>query len=110
GRDGKFDSYRIYEAPVLHADLQAQFPDMRSYIGSSLNNPSDIIRFSVTPQGLHSMLLSPGNGTQFIDPFTVNGNYYAVYAKRDLPQLDTPFVCEFIDDEIVDRMEDFDLD
>lgn len=110
GKDGKFDSFRVFEAPVLQADLQARFPGMRSYVGKSLNNPADMVRFSVTPQGFHSMLLSSERGVQFIDPFTETGNYYVVYSKRDLPMLDDPFMCGFVDGETLDRAEGFDID
>ncbi|HLT33640.1 MAG TPA: zinc-dependent metalloprotease family protein [Aquaticitalea sp.] len=94
----KLESFRVMEASVMHASLQAQFPEIRSYVGQSLQNPSNLIRFSVTPQGLHTMFFSGDSGTQFIDPYTKTGNFYIVYAKRNLPALDEPFICEFIDE------------
>lgn len=109
--DNKFESFRVMEASVMNLELQDQFPDIRSYVGQSVDRPSDLIRFSITPQGLHTMLLSSEKGTQFIDPYTKNGNFYMVYAKRNLPSLEDPWICEFVDsDETAERAIEFDLD
>ena len=98
--NGKLEAYRVMEASVMEPVLQERHPNIRSYVGQSIKNPSTIIRFSVTPQGLHTMTLSSNNGTQFIDPYYKNDNSYIVYAKSDLPSLDTRFECGFIDDDI----------
>ncbi len=95
--DNEFESFRVMEASVMHPELQAEFPNMRSYVGQSVDTPANLIRFSITPQGLHTMMLSPGQGTQYIDPYTRNGNFYMVYAKRNLPSLEDAWVCEFVD-------------
>ncbi|PHR71351.1 MAG: hypothetical protein COA67_06505 [Lutibacter sp.] len=99
--DGKLYSYSVMEASVFHPDLQAKYPNIRSYVGQGIENPSTIIRFSVTPQGLHAMLLSTDQGTQYIDPYSKNGNDYITYARKNLPVLDEKFICEFIDDEVL---------
>lgn len=107
--NGTFSSYRIKEASVMHEDLQASYPNIRSYVGQGIENPAAIIRFSVTPQGLHTMTLNTGNGAEFIDPYTENGDSYIVYAKRDLPALDTSFECRFDDHSVIDEVDDFDI-
>ncbi len=96
--DGSLETYRILEASVMHPTLQAKHPNIRSYVGQSIDNPSIIIRFSITPQGLHTMTLSSNKGTQFIDPYTKDSKSYIVYKKRDLPALDETFVCGFTDE------------
>ncbi|WP_344726868.1 reprolysin-like metallopeptidase [Corallibacter vietnamensis] len=107
--NGNFESFRVAEASVLHPDLQAQFPELRSYVGQSIENPETIIRFSITNQGLHGMFLSSERGTEFIDPYSKDGRGYVVYAKRDLPNLEDGFVCEYVDDEHLDLESDFDV-
>lgn len=96
--DGKLEPYRIKEASILAPELQRQVPNIRSYIGESIDNPGTVIRFSVTPQGLHTMTLSSKIGTQYIEPYTKDTNAYVVFARRDLSFEDRNFVCEF-DDE-----------
>ena len=48
--DGKFREYIVQEAPVMEAELQAKYPEIRSYVGWQKNNPENSIRFSVTPE------------------------------------------------------------
>lgn len=108
--NGNLEAFRVMEASIMHPDLQASYPQLRSYVGTSLENPSKTIRFSVTPKGLHTMTLSGDEGAQFIDPFTKNGNNYIVYAKRDLPALENDFICGFENDINLDDSTDFDLD
>lgn len=93
------ESFRVTEATIMHPELQEKFPEIRSYAGQSVENPSTLIRFSVTSQGLHLMMLSPEHGAQFIDPYTKSGDNYIVYAKRNLPALDTPWECGVISDD-----------
>ncbi|WP_405294762.1 reprolysin-like metallopeptidase [Algibacter sp. Ld11] len=100
---GSFEQFTIREASILHPDLQAKMPDSRSYIGKSIDNPENTIRFSITPQGLHTMLISANQGTQFIDPISYGQNNYLVYSKSDLPQLDDPFSCGFIGKEVSEK-------
>ncbi|HEX8269897.1 MAG TPA: zinc-dependent metalloprotease family protein [Flavobacterium sp.] len=84
GTDGKMNHFRIYEAPVMHPDLAASFPDSKSYVGVGVENPADVIRFSTTMFGLHTMTLSNKTGTSYIDPFTKDLNNYIVYEKQYL--------------------------
>ena len=93
--DGTIESYRVKEAPVMALELQAKHPDIRSYVGQSIDNPWSIIRFSVTSKGLHTMTLSGKLGTQYIDPFTKDTKSYIAYSKKNLQRLNDSFVCGF---------------
>lgn len=90
---GELDDYRIKEASILAPALQQQVPNIRSYIGVSIANPSDVIRFSLTPKGLHTMMLSSEKGTQYIDPYTQDSNIYLTYLRSDLSQENRNFEC-----------------
>jgi len=91
--NGVLGSFRIMEASIMHSTLEGKFPNINTYVGQGIDNPSEIIRFSVTSQGLHTMTLSTKQGTEYIDPYTKTGNIYIVYAKRDLPALENSFEC-----------------
>jgi subtilisin-like proprotein convertase family protein len=96
--EGKLNSYKVFEASVMAPELQAQFPNMRSYAGQGIDNPSETVRFSITPKGLNAMFLGTSEGTQFIDPFSTEGHIYTVYAKKDLQARNFDFECEVVDD------------
>ena len=100
--DGGFDTFEVQESSILEPAFQKKHPEIRTYIGKNTQNPSSIISFSITPQGLHAMTLSSKKGIQFIDPYTKN-NSYIVYNKGDLPALKKEFECLVPDDMIAAR-------
>lgn len=81
--EGQLENFRIYEASVLHPDLAAQHPDIRSYVGQGIGNPGTSVRFSVTVFGVHAMILSD-KSTSYTDPYTTDRHYYIVYKKPNL--------------------------
>ena len=93
-----FETFSVMEASVLEKPLQDKYPNIKTYVGKSISNPSNTIRFSITAQGLHTMSFKAGSGTEFIDPYTKDSESYIVYSKKDLPVLDEPWICEFDDD------------
>lgn len=95
---GEFDVYKVMEASVLDEELQAKYPEIKSYVGQGVDNPSLYLRFSITPMGLHTMTIGSHSGAQYIDPFSKNGDIYVVYAKRHLNPLENPHICE-VEDE-----------
>lgn len=82
--DGTIEQYRVVEASVMHADLQAQFPEIRSYKGTSITNPANSVRFSISPYGLKSIKLSP-EGVDYIEPMTADRTVYSVYSRASVP-------------------------
>jgi subtilisin-like proprotein convertase family protein len=93
-QDGNSESYLVKEASVMTPEFQAQFPETQSYIGKGIDNPTSIIRFSISPEkGLSSMVLSDTK-TVFIEPYSTDLNDYIVFinSEDDSPRAD--FVCE----------------
>lgn len=82
--NGELESYSVMEAPVMHPDLAAKYPTIKSYAGQGLDDPSKMIRFSISPNGLQSMRLGGDSDAVFIEPFTKNG-VYSVYKRKDKP-------------------------
>jgi len=99
--EGELNRYRVFEASIMEPELQAQFSNMRTYAGQGIDNPTEIIRFSITPKGLHAMVLGSLKGTQFIDPFSVEGNVYTAYSRADLNAINFDFECGVGDDPLL---------
>lgn len=93
--NGTFETFSILEASIMEKELQDKYPNIRTYVGKSIENPSNSMRFSITPSGLHTMSFRAGFGTEFIDPYTKDSNVYITYSKKDLPVLDEEWICEF---------------
>lgn len=98
--NGGFDEFAVKESSILEPSYQQKHPELRTYIGNNIKNPSSIISFSLTPNGLHAMTLSSKTGTQFIDPYSEN-DIYIVYNKGSLPALKKEFQCFVPDDMTV---------
>ncbi len=91
--DGRFASFRMVESKVMHDDLAAAFPDIKTYSGQGIENPAAILKVSVSPVGFHGMILSP-DGAVFIDPWEPNKTLdYIVYFRKDFKPYSS-FTCE----------------
>lgn len=101
--EGEFESFRIYEASIMHPDLQAQFPDIKSYVGVGLGNKSAMVRFSTTLFGVHAMLFAADREVHYIDTYTSDLRQYMVYSRKNiLPS--SAFTC-LVEDEIMEEVE-----
>jgi len=100
--NGGFETFEIWHYAMLEPGLQAQFPEIGTYLGRSLSVPSRTIRLDHTYQGFHAMVMGVG-GSWFIDPVIhLNKDYYQVYYKADL-QNNNPFVCHNQTDDLLDN-------
>jgi subtilisin-like proprotein convertase family protein len=91
--DGTFEDFRVWEASIMHPDLQAKFPMIKTYVAQGINDPTATMRFTVTQFGLHTQTLSGRRVPTYIDPFTTDLNNYIVYDKSALETTTTVFEC-----------------
>ncbi|MEZ4793124.1 MAG: M12 family metallo-peptidase [Gelidibacter sp.] len=92
---GKMESFRIFESSVMHPDLQALYPEIRSYIGYGLNGP-ETIWFSISPyKGLNGIILG-GDTTTVYESYQNNVNQIKVFEKSAKASLSS-FECTTID-------------
>lgn len=80
--EGKMESFEVWEASNFEPELQAKFPEIRSYIGIGLDDPYAYLRFSLSPQGIQTMTLRPGS-SEFIEPYTVDNSAYIVFNSKE---------------------------
>ncbi|TNE60024.1 MAG: hypothetical protein EP344_08035, partial [Bacteroidetes bacterium] len=83
--DGRFLQFRIGNAPVMHPDLAAKFPEINSYAGIGADDPGARIYFSFSPLGFNALVLLPGSDMIFIEPVHHSDTeYYLCYYQQDL--------------------------
>jgi len=95
--DGTFARFSVEKSPVMAAELAAQFPEIKTYRGRGLDDPTATTRLDVTPAGFHAIVLST-RGTVIIEPTShaSRGQYisYDISQKqRDASQDAGAFSC-----------------
>jgi hypothetical protein len=91
--DGVIERYRVVDAPVMDPALAAKYPEIKSYAGKGIENAGSTIRFDISPQGFHGMILSADRTTIYIDPVDIADNYYVVFARKDVVNYQNTFQC-----------------
>ena len=105
--DGEYGRFQIYRSAVMHPDLAAKFPEIKTYVGIGLDDPTAYARLDTTPKGFHAMILSE-NGRVFIDPYTnedieLYQSYFAIDFVPNLPDDFAPDVVVEPEGEHADK-------
>lgn len=85
--DGSVRHFRMEPAPVMAPALAARYPDIQAWRGRGLEDPQATLRLSVSPWGVHGMVLN-AEGQVFLDPATHSPQkphpWHQVYFRNDL--------------------------
>jgi hypothetical protein len=91
--DGSYSSFKLVESPMMEPGLAKAYPNIKTYSGQGMDDPTATVKIDVTPFGFHAMILS-ASGTVFIDPVDrYNTSEYISYYRRDALQQDPGQVC-----------------
>lgn len=95
--DGTYGRFQISQTAVMHPELAAKFPEIQTYAGIGLDDPTASARLDTTPKGFHAMILSV-NGRVFIDPYSTAGIdlYQSYYANDFVPNLPDDFAPDVV--------------
>lgn len=95
--DGTMEQFRIYENSNMEPELAARYPEIKSYIGIGIDNPTASAYISTSPLGFKSMVLNPGKPAVFVEPYSQDLQTYTVYVKTDKRTAFTKFECSVLD-------------
>lgn len=100
--NGEIQKFRVVDASTLSPELQQKHPNIRSFAGQGIDDPTAVARFSTSPYGVNVMISSSKNPTFYIDPYTQDKQAYIGYSRKDLPSSLEPFVC-MVEDQVGPR-------
>ena len=101
---GNLERFELYEVSNFDATLQAQFPEIRAYVGVGLDDKYATLRMSLDPRGIQTMVMRADKATEFMEPYSVDGSIYAVYSSSTRRNGKLPFTCTTTDQNIVDEL------
>jgi len=90
---GSQQNFQIQEFSNMAPELAARYPEIKSYVGHSVTDPTSVIYISVSPLGLQTMMTKPGESPVFIEPYTQDLRTYSVFRKSDRDTSDS-FECK----------------
>ncbi|MFY0630508.1 MAG: zinc-dependent metalloprotease [Flavobacteriaceae bacterium] len=66
--DGGLEKFKVQEVAIFSPVLASQYPDIKAYIAYGIDTPGARARFTVSPQGLQSMISYPNQQHVFTVP------------------------------------------
>ena len=101
--EGNLEQFEMFESSNFEPALQAQFPEIRSYVGKGVDDKAAQLRLSAAPNGIQAMFFRADRRDEFMEPYTADGSVYAIYiSKRDKSKL--PFTCSTVDVELMNSV------
>ncbi len=91
--DGTIQSFQMMESHVMHPELSAKYPEIKTFVGVAVHDPSITMHCGYSHKGLHAMVRSAGRHTSYIDTYAVGTvNTYISYYRSDYTH-QQPFEC-----------------
>ncbi|MCA9982313.1 MAG: hypothetical protein KDD89_15820, partial [Anaerolineales bacterium] len=87
--DGTNSRFLIHNSPIMEPELAAKFPEIQTYNGRGLDDPTASVRLGWTQHGFHATIRAVGQPSVYIDPYawgdTVNYISYRVTDYNTAP-------------------------
>ncbi|MBO9582785.1 MAG: proprotein convertase P-domain-containing protein [Flavobacterium sp.] len=81
--DGNLERFAVWEASNFDPELQAKYPEIRSYEGRGIDDKNARIHFSVAPMGMQTMVFRTAKPTEYIEQNPENKSEYVVFKSAD---------------------------
>ena len=103
-RLGKMEKFLVWENSNFAPELQAQFPEIRAYIGKGIEDKTARINFSLSPDGVQTVVFRADSGTEFIEPFTKDHAVYVFFDSQTRNTTRLPFNCGTVEQRLSDDL------
>lgn len=97
--DGRMEQFQVWEASNFEPALQARFPEIRAFSGRSLRNGAEMLKISISPQGIQTMVFRADGPNEYMEPYSEDHTVYAVF-KSQRQKGGLPWVCSTPDQQL----------
>lgn len=77
--EGKLEEFEIFEASNFEPALQANYPEIRAFSGKGITDKYAVLKLSISPRGIQTMVFRTGKENEFIEPYSKDHKVYAVF-------------------------------
>ena len=99
--NGGFQRFTVEDSPVMEAALAAKHPNIRTFAGRGIDDPTASVRMDITPLGFHASVRSK-QGAWYIDPYYhLDTSVYVSYRGRDLVNPRAPLTEGLLNEPVV---------
>ncbi|MFE3867385.1 reprolysin-like metallopeptidase [Flavobacterium sp. LS2P90] len=93
-KNGKLERFSVWESSNFAPELQAQYPDIKSYAGIGVTDKKASVNFSLSPTGIQTMILRADEGSEFIEPYSKDNSVYVLFDSKNRDRGNLPFSCK----------------
>lgn len=91
--EGTLDRYMVRESSNFAPELQAKYPEIRSYKGIGITDHSATAYFSLSPNGLQTMVLRADKDSEFIASYSKKNSAYRLTTSKNSTNGTLPIAC-----------------
>ncbi|WP_413999879.1 reprolysin-like metallopeptidase [Flavobacterium sp. W1B] len=93
-RNGVLEEFLVWESSNFDPELQAKYPDIKSYAGIGVTDSRASLNFSLSPDGIQTMVLRADSDSEFIENSSDDKNVYVLFNSKSRAMGNLPFVCK----------------
>ena len=97
--DGNIEQFEVFEASNFEPALQARFPEIRAFSGKGVSDKYAMLKLSISPQGIQTMVFRTDKENEFIEAYSQNHSVYAVF-KSQRKAGTMPWTCSTVDENM----------
>ena len=103
--NGVFETFKVWESPVMHPDLAERYPMIKSYAGRGVDRRELTVRFGYGPAGFHTIVPSANGGAITERYATYQDKYYICYQHSGfiMDNLGVPLSIQYVKDQSTDE-------